>query len=100
MGPCYVTERQEHLLLCVTLTISNFYLVNVHSRSDCCVRSQTMRSEKFSAEGSIYRLTELLAKDSNNTDPARVINVSSIASLVAVSTDSALADKGHGLWSC
>ncbi|KAL4251044.1 NAD(P)-binding domain superfamily protein [Abortiporus biennis] len=44
-------------------------------------------------------LTDLLAKDSNNLDPARVINVSSIASLVAVSNDSTLASSGHGLWS-
>ncbi|KAI0786985.1 rhamnolipids biosynthesis 3-oxoacyl-reductase [Abortiporus biennis] len=46
-----------------------------------------------------FRLTDLLAKDSNNLDPARVINVSSIASLVAVSNDSTLASSGHGLWS-
>jgi len=44
-------------------------------------------------------LTDLLAKDSNNVDPARVINISSIASLVAVTEESALAGNGHGLWS-
>ncbi|KAJ3488130.1 hypothetical protein NLI96_g3065 [Meripilus lineatus] len=44
-------------------------------------------------------LTDLLAKDSNNRDPGRVINISSIASQVAVATESSLASEGHGLWS-
>ncbi|TCD63653.1 hypothetical protein EIP91_005133 [Steccherinum ochraceum] len=44
-------------------------------------------------------LTPLLEKDANNRDPASVINISSMASVVAVTEDSALASSGHGLWS-
>ncbi|KAH8102156.1 rhamnolipids biosynthesis 3-oxoacyl-reductase [Cristinia sonorae] len=44
-------------------------------------------------------LTPLLEKDSTNLDPASVINISSVASLVAVTEASALAAKGDGLWS-
>jgi len=44
-------------------------------------------------------LTPLLGKDSTNVDPASVINISSVASLVAVTEDSALSGPGHGLWS-
>lgn len=45
-------------------------------------------------------LTPLLEKDSTNVDPAAVINISSVASLVAVTESSTLAEPGHGLWSC
>ncbi|GBE89778.1 rhamnolipids biosynthesis 3-oxoacyl-reductase [Sparassis crispa] len=44
-------------------------------------------------------LTDLLAKGSTNVDPGRVINVSSVASLIATSTETSLAAKGSGLWS-
>ena len=44
--------------------------------------------------------TPLLAKDSNSRDPARVINISSIAGLSPVADRSKLAGKGNGLWSC
>ncbi|KAF8500246.1 hypothetical protein F5888DRAFT_1680438 [Russula emetica] len=43
--------------------------------------------------------TPLLAKDSNNRDPARVINISSIAALSPVADRSKLAGEGNGLWS-
>ena len=45
----------------------------------------------------ISSLTDALAKDSNNLDPARVINISSIASRL---TSSTLTIEGHGVWSC
>ena len=48
----------------------------------------------------VDRLTEELAKDSTVDDPARVINISSIAAVNTVAEGSALADKGNGLWSC
>jgi NAD(P)-dependent dehydrogenase (short-subunit alcohol dehydrogenase family) len=44
-------------------------------------------------------LTELLAKDSNNLDPARVINISSTSS-VDPYAESALSNQGEGTWSC
>ncbi|KAH8824432.1 hypothetical protein DL96DRAFT_208182 [Flagelloscypha sp. PMI_526] len=43
-------------------------------------------------------LTELLAKDSNNADPARVINISSTSSVDPYS-ESALSGEGNGTWS-
>ncbi|KAF8480280.1 rhamnolipids biosynthesis 3-oxoacyl-reductase [Russula ochroleuca] len=43
--------------------------------------------------------TPLLAKDSNNHDPARVINISSIAGLSPIADRSKLAGNGNGLWS-
>lgn len=44
-------------------------------------------------------LTDLLAKDSTNIEPARVVNISSVAGLSPVADGSALAEEGHGLWS-
>ncbi|GAA5997051.1 hypothetical protein JCM5350_001574 [Sporobolomyces pararoseus] len=44
-------------------------------------------------------LVDLLAKDSNNIDCARVVNISSIAGISPVADGSALAEEGHGLWS-
>ncbi|KAH9984149.1 rhamnolipids biosynthesis 3-oxoacyl-reductase [Russula vinacea] len=44
-------------------------------------------------------LTPLLAKDSNNHDPACVINISSIAAFSPISDRSKLAGSGNGLWS-
>jgi len=44
-------------------------------------------------------LTPLLAKDSDNHDPARVINISSIAALSPIANYSKLAGRGNGLWS-
>ncbi|KAG8962940.1 hypothetical protein FRC03_003610 [Tulasnella sp. 419] len=44
-------------------------------------------------------LTELLAKDSTAEDPARVINISSVAGLDTRAEDTALGAEGHGLWS-
>lgn len=46
------------------------------------------------------RLSDLLAKDSNAEDPARIINISSVASVSAHAEGSAVADQGMGLWSC
>ncbi|OBZ77116.1 Rhamnolipids biosynthesis 3-oxoacyl-[acyl-carrier-protein] reductase [Grifola frondosa] len=43
-------------------------------------------------------LTDLLAKDSTNLDPGRVINISSVASFLTVAS-AMVADAGHGLWS-
>jgi len=43
--------------------------------------------------------TPLLAKDSNNRDPARVINISSIAAFSPIADRSKLAGQGNGLWS-
>ncbi|CAG8706566.1 6854_t:CDS:1, partial [Acaulospora colombiana] len=48
----------------------------------------------------INSLTDLLAKDATSTDPGRVINVSSVASISVSAADSRLAGEGHGLWSC
>lgn len=48
----------------------------------------------------ILSLADLLAKDSVATDPGRVINISSVASVNAHAEGSAVADKGMGLWSC
>ncbi|KAI0083787.1 rhamnolipids biosynthesis 3-oxoacyl-reductase [Irpex rosettiformis] len=44
-------------------------------------------------------LTDLLAKDSDSFNPAHVINISSVAGLNTVATESGLASDGHGLWS-
>ncbi|PVG02194.1 putative NADPH-dependent beta-ketoacyl reductase [Serendipita vermifera] len=44
-------------------------------------------------------LTDLLAKDATSTDPGRVINVSSVASISVSASDTHLAGEGHGLWS-
>ncbi|KAI0305293.1 hypothetical protein B0F90DRAFT_1703223 [Multifurca ochricompacta] len=44
-------------------------------------------------------LTPLLAKDSTNHDPARVINISSIAGFSANASGSRLAGGDNGLWS-
>ena len=46
------------------------------------------------------RLTDLLAKDATNTDPGRVINISSINSLQANTETAETSPEGHGLWSC
>ncbi|KAG8911365.1 hypothetical protein FRC01_005754 [Tulasnella sp. 417] len=43
-------------------------------------------------------LTDLLAKDSTAEDPARVINISSNASFSAHADDSAMGNKGNGVW--
>jgi len=43
-------------------------------------------------------LTEVLAKNSSAEDPAKVINVSSVASYDTHAEDTALGDEGHGLW--
>jgi len=43
--------------------------------------------------------TPLLAKDSTNNDPGRVINISSIAGFSPIADRSRLAGKGRGLWS-
>lgn len=45
------------------------------------------------------RLSDLLAKDADNQDPGRVINISSTASVEAES-EGALSDNGNGVWSC
>lgn len=44
-------------------------------------------------------LVDLLEKDSTNVDPARVINISSVADIEAESEGS-LSDAGNGVWSC
>ncbi|KAF7790652.1 hypothetical protein EIP86_001608 [Pleurotus ostreatoroseus] len=44
-------------------------------------------------------LTELLAKGSTADDPGRVINISSVAAISTVATESLLAGSGNGLWS-
>jgi NAD(P)-dependent dehydrogenase (short-subunit alcohol dehydrogenase family) len=44
-------------------------------------------------------LSELLAKDADNQDPGRVINISSTAS-VEPSAEGALSAGGNGTWSC
>ncbi|KAG8975192.1 hypothetical protein FRC05_006360 [Tulasnella sp. 425] len=43
-------------------------------------------------------LTDLLAKDSTAEDPARVINISSNASFSAHADDSAMGNRGNGVW--
>ncbi|GAA5923089.1 uncharacterized protein JCM15063_003527 [Sporobolomyces koalae] len=44
-------------------------------------------------------LVELLAKDSTNIDPGRVISISSVAGLDPTADNSVLAEPGTGLWS-
>ncbi|KAG9036653.1 hypothetical protein FRB95_008237 [Tulasnella sp. JGI-2019a] len=44
-------------------------------------------------------LTEVLAKDSTAEDPAKVINISSVASYDTHAEETALGSEGHGLWS-
>ncbi|KAL7006039.1 hypothetical protein EMMF5_004377 [Cystobasidiomycetes sp. EMM_F5] len=44
-------------------------------------------------------LTPLLAKDSDNINPGRVINIASVAGLDAVTEGTSLASEGMGLWS-
>jgi len=44
-------------------------------------------------------LTDLLAKDSNNQDPGRVINISSVASFSPIAEGTNVAADGTGLWS-
>ena len=45
-------------------------------------------------------LTPLLAKDSTNHDPARVINISSIAAISPISTGTNVTGGENGVWSC
>ena len=47
-----------------------------------------------------FRLTELLAKDSTNHDPGRVINISSVAGINPNAEGSYVSSNGTGLWSC
>jgi len=44
-------------------------------------------------------LSDLLSKDATNTDPGRVINISSVNSLQANTETSTTSAEGHGLWS-
>jgi len=44
-------------------------------------------------------LTDYLEKDASSTDPGRVINISSVASVSAHAEESAVAAEGHGVWS-
>jgi len=44
-------------------------------------------------------LTPLLAKDSTNHNPGRVINISSIAAISPLAVGSRLANNGNGVWS-
>ena len=44
-------------------------------------------------------LTGLLKKDATNRDPGRVINISSVSSMEAMS-ESVLSAEGQGTWSC
>jgi len=44
-------------------------------------------------------LTELLAKGSNNRDPGRVINISSVAAFGPKAEGASVAASGNGLWS-
>ncbi|GAA95456.1 uncharacterized protein L969DRAFT_15376 [Mixia osmundae IAM 14324] len=44
-------------------------------------------------------LTELLAKDADNINPGRVINIASVAARDARTEDTGLSDPGVGLWS-
>ena len=45
-------------------------------------------------------MTDLLAKNATNTDPGRVINISSVAGVAANAEASHLSGEGTGLWSC
>ena len=45
-------------------------------------------------------LTPLLEKDATATDPGRVINISSTASISFIAEGTGLSPPGHGLWSC
>ncbi|GJJ11880.1 hypothetical protein Clacol_006118 [Clathrus columnatus] len=47
-----------------------------------------------------YRLTDVLAKDSNNQDPARVINISSVAAFTTLVEGKKMSSGGSGTWSC
>ncbi|KAK9894093.1 NAD(P)-binding protein [Cystobasidium minutum MCA 4210] len=44
-------------------------------------------------------LTPLLAKNANNIDPGRVINIASVAGLDPVAEGTSLGESDHGLWS-
>jgi hypothetical protein len=44
--------------------------------------------------------TPLLAKDSTNHDPARVINISSIAGFSPIADGLMVASGDNGVWSC
>jgi len=44
-------------------------------------------------------LTELLAKDTSNIDPGRVLNIASVAGISPRGENSMLAGEDHGLWS-
>jgi len=48
----------------------------------------------------VSRLTDLLAKYSNNQDPGRVINIASVAGFVTSADGGSLSAKGSGTWSC
>jgi Na+-transporting NADH:ubiquinone oxidoreductase subunit NqrC len=45
-------------------------------------------------------LTELLQKDATAHDPGRVVNISSVAGNDPIASDTGLASRGQGLWSC
>jgi hypothetical protein len=84
MGPFVRVEREKHILWSVSyLAHSLAYPADSNGR--------LLVTAGF---------TPLLAKDSNNHDPARVINISSIAALSPISNRSKLAGAGNGLWSC
>jgi hypothetical protein len=82
MGSCVRFEREEHILWFAHRLI---------------LFRATRRLKRLLVT---VGFTPLLAKDSNNHDPARVINISSIAAFSPIADHSKLAGKGNGLWSC
>jgi len=59
------------------------------------VMSLNVKSLFYMTQG----LTELLSKDATNTDPGRVINISSVNSLQTNAEGSVTSAGGHGTWS-
>lgn len=82
------------------LFIAYLHALTLRFGSNCCVSIQKMAFPKLLPYYRTARLTDLLAKDSTPEDPARVINVSSNASFSAHADDSAMGNRGNGVWAC
>ena len=48
----------------------------------------------------VLSMTPLLEKDATATDPGRVVNISSTASVAFGAEGTGLSPPGYGLWSC
>lgn len=102
MGSCDCDERQGHLLPCVfsPRQIPTQELTPFSSSQSPRGTLSRPACESCNPDYWIRSLTPLLEKNATNTNPGRVINISSVAGLDPKAQDTGLADAGTGLWSC